>query len=191
MPEKIIYNGQIHHDDWHILRLAETDNPATISVPASTTARYLIPLSVWQAQQITLQPALQNGLVSLWLTGTDHPADIAELLPQLKLIAVDFPKFADGRGYSVASLLRSRYHYRGELRAIGEVLRDQFTYLTRCGFNSLQPPEGKYTSPQLEAALVSLHTFSEPYQGAIDTPEPLFRRRNRNNTPAPVTENRP
>ena len=176
---EIILNGQIHQDDWHTLRLTETDDPTTLTVPVSPTTRYLVPLSVWQAQQTTLQSALQNGTLGLWLTGTDHPADIADLLPRIKLIAIDFPKFADGRGYSIASLLRSRYHYRGELRAIGEVLRDQFAYLTRCGFDSLQPPEGKYTTTQLQAALASLHTFSEPYQGAVDTPEPLFRRRHR------------
>jgi len=52
------------------------------------------------------------------------------------LIAVDFPKFTDGRGYSIARLLRDRYNFRGELRAIGDVLRDQLFALSECGFDA-------------------------------------------------------
>src|SRR5699024_1280062 len=90
-----------------------------------------------------------------------------------------FPKFADGRGYSIATLLRTRHGYAGELRAIGEVLRDQFDYLSRCGFDALQPAPGRYTPAQLQAALAGLATFSTPYQASATHPQPLFRRAHR------------
>ncbi|MBA4742935.1 MAG: DUF934 domain-containing protein, partial [Azoarcus sp.] len=88
----------------------------------------------------------------------------------------NFPKFADGRGDSVATLLRSRYGYTGELRAIGDVLRDQFNYLARCGFDALQPAEGRYSEAQLEAAIASFDDFAEPYQASVAVSNPLFRR---------------
>ncbi|MBN8443347.1 DUF934 domain-containing protein [Thauera sp. UPWRP] len=173
---EIIKNGQIHADEWTVLRLAEGDDAATVALPAG---RVIVPLAVWLARRETLAAHADAGVLGVWLAGSDDPASIESDLSRLQLIAVDFPKFADGRGYSIAALLRSRYGYGGELRAIGDVLRDQFFYLTRCGFDSLQPAAGKYTTAQLEAALASLRTFSEPYQGAVDRPEPLFRRQPR------------
>jgi uncharacterized protein (DUF934 family) len=170
---EIIRNGQIHADDWTVLRLAEGEDAAAVALPAGCV---IVPLAVWQARRDTLLARAVAGTLGVWLAGNDDPAAIAGDLPTLRLVAVDFPKFADGRGYSIAALLRSRHGYGGELRAIGEVLRDQFFYLSRCGFDSLQPPAGKYTAAQLEAALASLHTFSDPYQGAVDIAEPLFRR---------------
>lgn len=91
----------------------------------------------------------------------------------LDLIAVHFPKFADGRGYSTASLLRLRYGYTGELRAFGDVGRDQLFYLARVGFDSFLISEGRDAA----AALCSFDDFSEVYQSATDQSLPLFRRR--------------
>jgi uncharacterized protein (DUF934 family) len=169
----LIRNARIEHDDWSVLRLAEGEAAATVTIGAG---RVIVPLAVWQARREELLPRAEAGELGVWLAGDDEPAEIAADLPSLQVVAVNFPKFADGRGYSIARLLHSRYGYRGELRAIGEVLRDQFFYLTRCGFTALQPPAGRYTAEQLAAALASLHDFSEPYQGAEDSPEPLFRR---------------
>jgi uncharacterized protein (DUF934 family) len=92
---------------------------------------------------------------------------------QLPLIAVYFPKFLDGRGYSTARLLRERYGYRGELRAIGDVGRDQLFYLARVGFDAFLIPEGR----DARDALNAFADFPETYQGAVDQPLPLFRRR--------------
>ena len=94
-------------------------------------------------------------------------------------IELQFPKFTDGRAYSAAALLRSRYGFKGEIRAIGDVLRDQFFFMQRCGFDAIQPKAGKYSDAQLEEALASLKDFSTPYQAAVDQPEPLFRRATR------------
>jgi uncharacterized protein (DUF934 family) len=89
------------------------------------------------------------------------------------LIAVNFPQFTDGRGYSIARLLRERYSWRGELRAIGDVLRDQLFYLARCGFDAFMLREGQ----DAQAALAAFNDFSEGYQASVERPQPLFRRR--------------
>lgn len=179
---EILKNGHIQADDWTVLRLAEGDDATTVELPAG---RVIVPLAIWLARRESLLPQAEAGVLGVWLSGDDDPAAIADDLLTLQLIAVNFPKFVDGRGYSIAALLRTRYGYGGELRAIGEVLRDQFFYMKRCGFDSMQPPAGRYTHAQIEAALASLGAFSEPYQGAVDVAEPLFRRHAR---PAPTRE---
>lgn len=169
----IIKNGALHADDWEVLRLAEDQDAATLEVPHG---RWIVPLAVWQAQRDALGARLDAGVLGVWLAGGDDPAALADDLVRLRLIAVDFPKFVDGRGYSIATLLRARLGYGGELRAIGNVLRDQFFFYLRCGFDVIQPQPGKYTTEQLQAALASLGDFTEPYQAAVDRAEPLFRR---------------
>ena len=175
MPD-IIKNGRIAQDDWAIVRLAEGEDPASAAIP---DGRVIVPLALWQVRRDALQARAQAGTLGVWLAGNDEPAALAADLGVLALIAIDFPKFADGRGYSLATLLRSRLGYAGEIRAIGDVLRDQFFFMLRCGFSTLQPATGKYSAAQLDAALASLRDFSEPYQGAVDRPEPLFRRKPR------------
>ena len=103
----------------------------------------------------------------------DDPRSLAGRLPALKIVAVNFPKYGDGRGYSIGRLLRERYGYRGELRAIGAVARDHLQQLARCGFDAFQLREGE--DPQ--EALRGLDDFSEAYQASAAQPAPLFRRR--------------
>lgn len=166
---KLIKNQQILDDTWQVLTPEDGADAATVAVPAG---QWIVPLAVWQAQ-----PALAaRGDVAPLLEGADDPAELADQLGTLSLVAVNFPRFVDGRGYSIATLLRSRYGYTGELRAIGDVLRDQFNYFTRCGFDALQPPVGKYTDAQLGAALASLKDFTDPYQASAAFRDPLFRR---------------
>ncbi|MEJ2532596.1 MAG: DUF934 domain-containing protein [Halioglobus sp.] len=100
------------------------------------------------------------------------PAPLLPFVDEIELVAVNFPVFTDGRGFSYARELRER-GYRGELRATGHFLRDQLTYLRRCGFDAFQMKE----ETDLAAALERLHDFSEYYQASIDQPLPLFRRR--------------
>ena len=95
-----------------------------------------------------------------------------EDIKKFTVIAVDFPKFSDGRGYSIAFNLRARLGYTGELRAIGDVLRDQLFYMQRVGFDAFAPrPDRK-----IEDALKGLSDFSEVYQTSFDPKLPLFRR---------------
>ena len=124
MP-KLIKNGQLIDDAWQTLRLAEGDDPAGVNVPAG---QWLVPLAVWQAQ-----PALAaRGDVAVWLAGDDEPAALTAGLATLALIAVNFPAFTDGRGYSIGALLPSRHGYRGDgswesiknrLRAKGSIIQ--------------------------------------------------------------------
>jgi uncharacterized protein (DUF934 family) len=103
----------------------------------------------------------------------DDPAAVAGRLGAAARVEVNFPKFTDGRGYSIARLLRERHGYKGELRAVGDVLRDQIFYLSRCGFDAFLLREDQ----DAEEALAALHDFSEAYQASVERPEPLFRRR--------------
>ena len=109
----------------------------------------------------------------LVLEPTDDPAIVAGAVGLAGVIAVNFPKFSDGRGYSIGRLLRERYGYKGELRAIGEVARDHLHAMEQCGFNAFQLREGE--DPQ--EALAAFGDFSDSYQATAARPEPLFRRR--------------
>ena len=102
----------------------------------------------------------------------DDPAAIATDLGRLALVAVHFPSFTDGRGYSTARLLRERYGYAGELRAFGDVGRDQLYLLRQAGFDAFAFDAGR----DADAALAGLGDFSDGYQAtALRTP--WFRRR--------------
>lgn len=102
----------------------------------------------------------------------DDSPEALQNLAQIPLIAVEFPKFSDGRGYSHARLLRERYGYKGELRAVGNVLRDQLFYMARCGIDSFALQPGK----DIQGALEAFNEFSVTYQGAADDPRPIYRR---------------
>jgi len=110
--------------------------------------------------------------VGIRLEPSEGPETIAPLLDRISLVAVNFPSFTDGRGYSIARLLRQRYGWTGELRAVGDILRDQMFYLSRCGFDTFELKDGE-TVPE---ALAAFGDFTEAYQEAVDR-GPLFRRR--------------
>ena len=109
----------------------------------------------------------------LVLEPTDDPALLAGALAAVRVIAVNFPKYGDGRGYSIARLLRERYGYRGELRATGVVARDQLHAMAQCGFDTFELREGE----DAQAALAAFGDFSEAYQASAAQRVPLFRRR--------------
>jgi len=109
----------------------------------------------------------------VWLDSDQEPRALEQFIDKLSLIAINFPKFVDGRGYSYARQLRDQYQYQGELRAIGDVLHDQLFFMKRCGFDSFAVREDK----DIEVAKLGLTAFSECYQAATDQPDPLFRRR--------------
>ena len=125
-------------------------------------------------RQIVDEPSPPDLVV---LEPTDDPrvavAKLGSALPGLKVIAVNFPKYGDGRGYSIGRLLRERYGYKGELRAIGVVARDHLQLLAQCGFDSFQLRDGE----DVVEALKGLDDFSEAYQASAAQPVPLFRRR--------------
>lgn len=124
-----------------------------------------------------LRPSLivRAGRVGVRLRPDQEAKLVADLASELSLIAIEFPAFKDGRGYTTARLLRERHHFVGELRAVGDVLRDQLFYMERCGFNAFELKAGK----DIEGALAAFKEFSVTYQGAADDPRPMFRRRAR------------
>jgi uncharacterized protein (DUF934 family) len=167
MPRHVIRHGRVLGDIWQALVPREGEDPETMSLPEGPLA---VSLPVWRARRGEL--LARSTPVGVRLEPGDDPADIAADLPRLALVAVHFPKFADGRGYSAAHLLRRRHGYRGELRAVGDVLRDQLFHLARSGFDSFQLRDG--ADPH--AALPSLAEFSVTYQAAADGRGPRFRR---------------
>jgi uncharacterized protein (DUF934 family) len=154
MP-RLIKNGVIAEDQW---LPADADS-------SMTAAGQVCSLEQWLQREDKSGSAVQ-------LEPADGPAPLFDSLPQIELIVINFPVFTDGRGFSYARELRER-GYQGELRAAGHFIRDQLTYLSRCGFDAFQMAD----ESQLEASLASLSDFSESYQAAIDQPQPLFRRR--------------
>jgi uncharacterized protein (DUF934 family) len=117
-------------------------------------------------------PSPESGEV-LRLEPTDDPATFADRLGRVARVEVNFPKFGDGRGFSIGRLLRERYGYKGELRAVGHLTRDHLFFLESCGFDAFELREGE----DLQAALAAFEDFSESYQASVARPLPLFRRR--------------
>ena len=165
---RIIKNSQIVDDTWQVLKLAEGEKPESVALADGNS---IVPLAVWQARKDEI--LAHQRPIGIWLDSHEGPEAIATDLGRFTVIAVNFPKFADGRGYSTARLLRERYSYRGELRAIGDVLQDQLYFMKRCGFDAYAVRPDK----DIDAALAGLNDFSESYQSAVDQPQPLFQRR--------------
>jgi uncharacterized protein (DUF934 family) len=162
----IIKNKAIVDDDWNVLHLGENDTPESVVIPPG---KIIVPLKVWQAQRDKLQGRADIGV---WFASDERAEDLQNEVEKFSVIAVDFPKFADGRGYSIAYHLRARLGYRGELRAIGDVLRDQLFYMQRVGFDAFAARADK----DIHEALKGLSDFSLTYQASSDEKLPLFRR---------------
>lgn len=142
-----------------------------------TSGKIIVSLDRWSnaegAEKDTLTSKRDAGELGLLLKSEQTAEQIAEQAQSFALIAVDFPKFADGRGYSAARLLRERFGFKGELRAVGDVLHDQLFFMARCGFNAMD----MRADQDLGLAEEAFKTFSSPYQGDVSDPRPLFRRR--------------
>ena len=145
-------------------------------VPAS--GKVIVPLSVFIARQTTLVARITQGEIGVWLDTHEVPEILHSALPnlnQLPIIAVHVERFADGRIFSLGMLLRTRYGFKNQLRAFGDVLRDQLYFLKRSGFNQYVIRADRSATE----AITSLNDFSKPYQGAVDIAKPAFVRYNR------------
>lgn len=163
----IIKGMNVISDPWQRLERA-----ADGSLPAAAPAGdIIVPLAMWQSRREELLG--RPGRLGVWLDSNEDPAAIAEDLRLFGVVAVRFPNAGDGRGYSIACLLRTRYGWRGELRAFGDIWRDQLFFLASCGFDAFALREGE--DPR--AALAAFGEFSETYQASVRQPLPLFRRR--------------
>ena len=150
-------------DRW---RWLEADGPLPAHGPLA------VPLSRWLVEREALRARADD--LAVRLEPDDDPARLAPDLDRLAMIAIRFPQFTDGRGYSLARLLRERLGWRGELRAVGDVQRDQLAYLSRVGFDAFALREA---DDDVAGALRAFDAFGEAYQAAWDRPQPLFRRR--------------
>lgn len=165
----IIKNRSVVEDDWAVLRLEEGEAAGAVTV---REGKVIVPLAVWLAQRATLADRAQLGV---WIASDERPETLRDDLGHFAVVAVDFPRFSDGRGYSIAYNLRMRLGYRGELRAIGDVLRDQLFSMQRVGFNAFATREDR----NIHDALKGLTVFSEVYQASVDEQLPLYRRHQR------------
>lgn len=163
--QRIIKNGQIVDESWHLLP------KETSFEELSNCDDLIVPLNLWLEHGHALKA--RDGGLGVWLDAEEEIESIVDSLDAFQVIALNFPAFTDGRHSSSAYLLRTRYGFKGELRAIGDVLRDQLWALKRCGFDAFALREDK----DAEDALKAFEEYSEVYQASADEPRPLFRRR--------------
>lgn len=132
-------------------------------------AHSLLTLEQWQAVRGQWPADLPVGLT---LANTAEVEDLAEDLPRFALVALQFPKWVDGRAYSQARVLRARLRYAGEVRATGDVVVDMLPLLQRTGFDAVQLRDGQSEA----SARRALTIVSEHYQGDVHQTRPLFSR---------------
>ena len=156
----------------------ETFSPEQIAATEIPAGKVLVPFTVWRANKDALASRVSQGEVGLLIATHEAIEDVMAEIEDINLfalVAVYVERFADGRIFTIGNLLRIRYGFKNELRAVGDVLRDQLFFLKRSGFNSYLIRADRSA---LEA-LASLKDFSQPYQGAVDIEQPAWRRVNR------------
>lgn len=156
----LIKNGRIANEDWAFV---EDDAPLGEGQTSVTLARFKAERDDLLGRNVPLGVRLLPG---------DDPHDLVDDLDRLSLIEVSFPKYADGRGYSQAQLLRRRLGYEGELRAVGDVLRDQALLMVRSGFDAVMLANSDLSG--FEAALAE---YKHAYQSDAAGTTSVFNRR--------------
>jgi uncharacterized protein (DUF934 family) len=181
MPRLIDTSGNLLPNPWQLLprnivapagqEPAPPPEPVTLATALAQPATHLlVNAALWLSDKDGL---LQSGKrIAVWLDSGQSASMIADELPELELIALNFPGFMDGRSYSTAVVLRRHYGYKGDIRAVGDVLRDQLFFMKRCGFTTFELRD----SVKLEDAQRAFRDFSGSYASTIEEPQPLFRR---------------
>src|SRR5436190_10994785 len=162
MQKLIKLHGQAA--DWaneHVTNVADDE-------PLPDAGGVILTLTRFQAEGDALLD--QGRAVGVRLEVGESVEDLAYDLPRLSLVALAFPKFRDGRAYTSARLLRERFGFDGEVRAVGDVLREQAPFMVRCGFDAFEPADG--STPQEWTATAFRHRHV--YQRAADDREPAF-----------------
>ena len=160
----LLKDGKLINDPW-------THIADEVAIPASGAV--IVGLKRWRDERDALIKRKDPVGVRLQ---SDHTAgDVAEDLEHLGVVALAFPVFKDGRAYSNARRLRERHGYTGEIRAIGNVLRDQYLFMQRCGFDALEVKEGE-TEKDWQQATGVVSVF---YQPAADGEETVLQKRHR------------
>lgn len=158
----LLINRQPAADRWTLIQPQEGE---TLEALATGVDALLVPI-----EQLDAAAALNPAALGVQINGDHSVAQLQPWLDRVTLIAVEFPVFRDGRGYSLARQIR-RLGYEGELRAVGNVGRDQLGYMERCGFNAFSLADDRYSPDTLKA----FSEISVRYQGAADDPRPVYR----------------
>lgn len=145
---KLLRQREIVADDWRYAGEPGAESAEAVIVPV---AELRADAARW---------AGSGGRLGVRVGPATRLDELVEFLPRLALVAIEFPSPGDGRGYSLARPLRDRYHFAGEVRAVGAVKRDQVFYMSRCGFDSFELAEGE----DFEAARRALNLYSVAYQ---------------------------
>jgi uncharacterized protein (DUF934 family) len=162
----ILRRGEIVADDWSVVEDGRTEL-------GTAGGKVIVTLARWRAEREAL--LREHAGVGVLVPNT---ADIEAVYPEIadrELIALQFPTFTDGRALSQAVVLRKRLAYRGELRAVGDIIRDLVFWLGRCGFESIVPRKDQ----NLEGCRDALHEIGVAYQAAADEHTPVWVRRRR------------
>ncbi|MEP4380142.1 MAG: DUF934 domain-containing protein [Alphaproteobacteria bacterium] len=141
-------------------------------VPVPSDGGAIVSLERWQAERDALSG--RNAPIGIRLDSDTPAENLVADIDRLDLIAVPFSQFKDGRGYSTARLLRERYGFTGELRAVGNILRDQLAFLERCGFDSFEYAGGTDATEALRA----FDEIEVVYQTATDRRQSAAATRN-------------
>lgn len=163
----LIKDGQVAENDWQRVDSADDLGEAL----ASPAEKLLVSLALWNDHSTELGSS--GKTIGVWLDSEEDPYALPDTVAELPLIALNFPVFRDGRPFSAAAIIRERLGFRGELRAIGDVLRDQLFYMKRCGFDSFEISD----EANVEEALSAFNDFTDSYQSTVEEPKPLFQRK--------------
>ncbi len=163
---RVIKDNKVIDDSWRLLQATEIEDKETLP-----EGDVIVPFGYWQAHRAEL--LARQGRIGVCINGDDETEEVAKDVSHFDLIAVEFPVFKDGRGYSHARILRDHHGYMGDIRAVGDVLRDQLFFMQRCGITSFHLREDK----DIEDAMKGLSEFSVKYQSAADGAEPIYKQR--------------
>ena len=163
---KLLKDGKVIADDWvHVAD--EEDLPARGGV--------IVSLARWKADHNSLAGRADG--IGVRLEAGQSPEEIKDDLSHFAVIALDLPKFGDGRAYSYARLLKGRLQFEGEVRAVGDVLRDQFRAMYRCGFDALEVSEDADDEALERSWQEALGEFRYAYQPAYRGQQTVLKRR--------------
>ncbi len=161
---RVIKDREIIEDSWQRIDATEIEN----KLPSGDI---IVPFSYWLIHREDL--IAREGRLGVCVNGDDETEDVAKDLKFFDIVALNFTAFKDGRGYSHARILRDHHSYEGDIRAVGDVLRDQLFYMQRCGISSFHVRE----DTDMEEAISGLSDFSVKYQTAADGALPVYFKR--------------
>ncbi|MBN4053732.1 DUF934 domain-containing protein [Haliea sp. AH-315-K21] len=166
MP-KLIKDGALIENNWRLI-----DKETGIdSLGSIDNKQLIVPVKLWLENKELLSQ--YKDTIGIWFDSDENPALLDDDANNFPIIALNFPSFRDGRSYSHAAILRQQQNFKGDMRAIGDVRRDQVSYMLSCGFSSFLIPDDMDAT----VLLTGFHDFSENYQSTVTKPTPLFRRR--------------